>query len=346
MSPTSGGGIRAETQIGSRTTLHPQSLAPGILPAMKPAPNVAPSYRGLKSEAIKGALDQALRGRLDELQGLLARHGNMPSPSPNLELAAAFGIEVASQTRDVTRLLTTLAATNTEADTADIFVPIAAGYGWVALTRVSPDNQVAWNAVHEFLADERTPVRVGIRDALVRHCGYPYQSDRLIAQALRWMDEDGQNTQFGVAALLAEIFAKKTIITKLADPSGLREFLSRALAAVGDAPRSASRWESYRRLLAAVPPGIAAYVASAGAGSVLAQAAHDWLKNECTIAREESVRGLLSESIIQLRSPSHGQATSQVAALHAALAAGTKTTRRTLRMRPGQGRGKLSRQTR
>jgi len=312
---------------------------------MNPPPNVGPGQKGLKSEAMRVALDQALRGRLDDLQELLARHGNMPSPNPNLELAAAFGVEVAGQTRDVTALLTTLAATHSEADTADIFVPIAAAYGWVALTRSSPDSQAAWNAVHEFLADERTPVRVGIRDALVRLCGHPYQSDRLIAQALRWMDEDGEEPQFGVAAVLTEIFAKKTIITKMADPSLLREFMSRVLAAVADAPRSASRWDSYRRLLAALPPGIATCVASAGSASVLAQAAHAWLKNECTIAREASVRGILSEAIIQLRAPSHGQASGQVDALHAALAAGTKPTRRTERMRPGQGRGKLSRQT-
>jgi len=312
---------------------------------MNPPLNVGPGQKGLKSEAMRVALDQALRGRLDDLRELLARHGNMPSPNPNLELAAAFGVEVAGQTRDVTALLTTLAATRSEADTADVFVPIAAAYGWVALTRSSPDTQAAWNAVHEFLADERTPVRVGIRDALVRHCGHPYQSDRLMAQALRWMDEDGEEPQFGVAAVLTELFAKKTIITKMADPSLLREFLSRVLAAVADAPRSASRWDSYRRLLAALPPGIATCVASAGSASVLAQAAHAWLTNECTIAREASVRGILSEAIIQLRAPSHGQAAGQVDALHAALAAGTKPTRRAERMRPGQGRGKLSRQT-
>ena len=312
---------------------------------MHPHPNVGPGQKGLKSEAMKVALDQALSGRLDDLRGLLAHHGNMPSPNPNLELAAAFGVEVAAQTRDVTALLTTLAATNSEAETADVFVPIAAAYGWVALARSSPDNQGAWNAVHEFLADERTPVRMGIRDALVRHCGYPFQADRLMVQALRWMDEDGEEPQFGVAAVFTEIFAKKTIITKLADPSLLREFLSRVVAAVADAPRSASRWDSYRRLLAALPSGIAACVASAGSASVLAQAVHAWLKNECTNAREESVRGLLSEAIIQLRSPAHGLAAGQVDALHAVLAAGTKPTRRTERMRPGQGRGKLSRQT-
>jgi hypothetical protein len=221
---------------------------------------------------------------------------------------------------------------------------MAAAYGWVALTRSSPDNQVAWNGIHEFLADERAPIRMAIRDALVRHCGHPYQADRLMAQALRWMDEEGEEPQFGVAAVLTEIFAKKTILTKMGDPSLLREFLSRALAAVADAPRSASRWDSYRRLLAALPPGIAACVASAGSASVLAQAAHAWLKNESAIAREPSVRGILSEAIIQLRAPAHGQASGQVDALHAALANGTKPTRRTERSRPGQGRGKLSRQ--
>lgn len=312
---------------------------------MKPPPNASPGPKGLKSEALKLALEQALRGRLDDLQGLLARHGNMPSPTPNLELAAAFGIEIASQTRDVTALLNTLAATRADAETADVFVPIAAAYGWVALIRSSPDNQAAWNAVHDFLADERAPVLVGIRDALVRHCGYPYQADRLIAQVLRWMDDDGDDAQFGVAAVITEVFAKKTIITKMADPSLLREFLSRALVAVGDAPRSASRWDSYRRLLATLPPGIAACVAGAGSASALAQAAHAWLKNECTIAREAPVRAILSETIIRLRAPSHGQAAGQVDALHAALAAGTKPTRRAERMRPGQGRGKLSRQT-
>lgn len=317
-----------------------------ILLGVKPSPNPSPAPRGLKSEAMKVALEQALRGRPDDLRGLLARHGNMPSPTPNLELAAAFGIEIASQPRDASGLLTRLAATPADAESADIFVPVAAAYGWVALARSSSDDPAAWNAVHEFLADERAPIRVGIRDALVRHCAFPYQADRLVAQALHWMDDDGEEPQFGVAAVLTEVLTKKTIIVKMADPSLLREFLSRVLVAVGEAPRSASRWDSYRRLLAALPPGIAACVASAGSGSVLARAAHDWLKNECTIAREASVRGILSEAIIQLRAPAHGQAAGQVDAVHAALAAGTKPTRRAERMRPGHGRGKLSRQTR
>jgi hypothetical protein len=313
---------------------------------VNPTHNASPGQKGLKSEALKEALDQALRGRLDDLQRLLARHGNMPSSTPNFELGAAFGAEIASQTRDVTKLLTILANTNADAETADVFLPIAAAYGWVALVHVSTDNQVAWNALHEFLADERAPVRMGIQDAFVRFCGHPDRADRLIAQAMLWMDEDEHEPQFGVAALISEIFAKKAIIAHLADRAVLREFLSRVLAAVGDAPRSASRWDSYRRLLAALSRCIAVCVASAGSTSPLAQATQAWLKNECTIARETPVRDLLSEAIVQLRAPAHGQAAHVIDGLRAALSAGTKPPRDPTRVRPGQGRGRHSRKIR
>jgi hypothetical protein len=313
---------------------------------VKPTQNESHGQRGLRSEALKEALDQALRGRLDDLQRLLARHGNMPSSRPNLELGAAFGAEVASQTRDVTKLLTVLMNTNAEADTADVFLPIAAAYGWVALVQVSPDHQTAWNALHELLADERAPVRMGVQDAFVRMCGHPEQADRLLVQALRWMDEDEQDPQFGVSALITEIFAKKAIIARLADKSLLRGFLSRVLAAIANAPRSASRWDSYRRLEAALPHGIAACLASAGSTSPLAQATLAWLKDECSNARGEPERDLLSAAIVQLRAPSHGQTAGSIAALGAALAAGSKPPRDPTRVRQAQGRGKRSRQIR
>ncbi len=302
-------------------------------------PRVNPNHRaslgqpGLKSEALRQALAQAMRGRLDDLQRLLAFHGNMPSSRPNLELGAAFGVEVASQTRDVTRLLTVLTNTNTKADTVDVFVPIAAAYGWVALVQVSSDNQVAWNALHELLADERAPVRLGVADALVRLCAHPGKADYLLSQALRWMDEDHEDPQLGAMAIIAEIFAKKATIARLADKSVLREYLSRALATVADAPRSASRGDAYRRLLTALPRGIAACVASAGSSGPSAQASLAWLKNECTNARGEPERNLLSEAITPLRAPSHGQSAGSIDALSAALAAGAKPPRDPTRIR-------------
>jgi hypothetical protein len=97
-------------------------------------------------------------------------------------------------------------------------------------------------------------------------------------------------------------------------------------------------------LLTALPHGIAGCVASAGSTSPLAQATQAWLKNECTIARETPVRDVLSEAIIQLRA--HGQAAGLIDALRATLAAGAKPPRDPTRIRPGQGRGKRSRQIR
>jgi hypothetical protein len=304
------------------------------------------STYGLKSEGLREALDKALRGHLDDLRRLLARHGNLPSSCPNLELGAAFGVEIASQRRDVTALLTALAATPADGETADVFVPIAAAYGWVALLRASGDNQAAWNALHEFLADERAPVCMGVQDACVRLCGHPGQSDRLLTQALHWMDSDARGFQFGVLARIAEIFGKKTVLANLADKSGLREFLSGVLAAVSDAPRSASRLDSYRQLLTALPGCLAACVASAGSTSPLAHTTHTWLKNECTIAHHAPVRDVLSEAIMQLRASARGQATGALDGFRAALAGSAKPPRDPTRIRPGQGRGRRSRQIR
>jgi len=310
---------------------------------VKPTHHASPGQSGFKSEALREALEHALRGRLDDLQRLLARHGKMPSSRPNLELGAAFGAEIASQTRDVTKLLTILTNTNAEADTADVFVPMAATYGWAALVQVSSDNQGAWSALRELLADERDPVRLAVQDACVRLCGHPGQVDRLLVQALRWMDDDDQDPPFGLAALITEVFAKKTIIARLADKAVLREFLSRALAAVANAPRSASRWDSYRRLLTALPHGIAACVTSAGSTSELAQDTLAWLKNECSNAQGDPERKLLSEAILQLRAPSNGLAAGAIDSLSAALSSTSKPPRDPTRMRVGQGRGKHSR---
>lgn len=317
-----------------------------IFPAVNPTHTASAGPKGLISEALKGALDKALRGRLDDLQRLLARHGNMPSSTPNFELGAAFGAEIASQKCEVTALLTVLADTPADAETADVFLPIAAAYGWVGLIRVAPDNEAAWDAVHELLADERAPVRMGIQDAFIRLCGQPEQSDRLMTQALQWMDRDGSETQFGVVALITEIFSRKAIIANLANKSVLREFLSRALATIADAPRSASRLDSYRRLLDALPRSLDACVANAGSTSPLAHTTQDWLKNECTIADQAPVRDVLSVAIVKLRDSAHGQATGVIDAFRAVLAASAKPLRDPTRLRKGAGRGRRSRQIR
>jgi len=311
---------------------------------VKPPNNSKAAQRGLKSEALKLALDKARRGNVDDLEALLARHGNMPAPRPNLELAAAFGVEIASQTGDVTALLAGLAANDADPETAFVFLPIAASYGWVALIRAKRDVEAAWDAMPELLSDERGPVRLGVREALSQLCTQPGQSDRLVTRGLGWLEDiDDRDRRFGVAAVVLEVLAEKTVLANLVDDAALRDYLSRVLADASDAPRTASRMDSYRRVLLSLPRCLAATLASSGASGQQAEAAQEWLRNECVIAEHPPVRDALSAAIAQLRISAHGQSAGVVSALRSSLEGSAKPPRDPSRIRQGLGRGKRSR---
>jgi hypothetical protein len=298
----------------------------------------------LKSEALKQALAAALQGRRANLEVLLARHGGMPAPRPNLELAAAFGTELASVPGDVLPLLLHLTRSDAAPDTAEIFLPIAAAYGWSALIRTRRDTAAAWEALPELLADERAPVRLGVRDALVQLAGQPGQADRLVARGLAWLtDIEDREPRFGVAALLVDVLADRTVLANLSDAPALRAYLSGVLADAALAPRTASRMESYRRVLAALPRALAAAVSHGSAATGGASAAEAWLVEECGRATHPPVRDALSSAIAQLRLPAHGQGAGVVAGLRKALQQSAKPPRDPTLIRPGLGRGKRSR---
>jgi hypothetical protein len=299
--------------------------------------------RGFKSDALKHALDAALLGRFEALETLLSRHGNLPAPRPNLELAAAFGVELASQPGDVTPLLERLAHHDAAPDTAEVFLPIAAAHGWVALIHARRDVEVAWAALPDLLADEREPVRLGMHDALVQLCAQPGHSDRFVARGLHWLAMESPEARFGVAASVCEILTEKTVSSRLLDGAALREYLSAVLADASDAPRTASRMDTYRRVLAALPRALAAAVALAGSGGREAEETRAWLAEECSRAHHPPVRDALAAAISELRIPGYGQGAGIVTVLRAALKASAKPPRDPTRIRPGLGRGKRSR---
>jgi hypothetical protein len=302
--------------------------------------------RGLRSEALKDALTAAIAGRPDDLETLLARHGGMPAPRPNLELAAAFGSELASVRGEILPLLERLSRVDAAPDTAEIFLPIAAAHAWVALIRTRREVEAAWAALPPVLADERAPVRLGIRDALVQLLGQPGQSDRLVERAQGWLaDIADRDERFGVAALVAEVLADKTVLANLVDDAALRAYLSGVLEDASAAPRTASRMDSYRRVLAALPRALAAAVArgSSLTGGRVGDTAEAWLAGACAVATHPPVRDALSEAIAQLRLPTHGQSAGVVTALRLALEKSAKPPRDPTLIRPGLGRGKRSR---
>jgi hypothetical protein len=93
---------------------------------------------GLESKAMRAALEEALSGRPSgaaRLETLLARHGGLPSPRPNLKLAAAFGEEAASHGLAAIPLLLRMAGhVSKESDPRD-FLPVAAAFAIVSLLR-------------------------------------------------------------------------------------------------------------------------------------------------------------------------------------------------------------------
>src|SRR5262245_51866349 len=104
---------------------------------------MARELEGLKSEALRAALEQALAGDCARLAELLARHGALPSPRPNVKLAQAFGAELASVPGAVAPLLEQLAALGEDDVGARVFLPIAAAHGWAGRIRTGRELEPA-----------------------------------------------------------------------------------------------------------------------------------------------------------------------------------------------------------
>jgi hypothetical protein len=301
------------------------------------------SAEGLRSEALRAALASALAGNPAPLEDLLCRLGDGHAPRPNLRLAAAFGAEMTALSGGKpSRLLDRLGANDGAPDTPDVFLPIAAAHGWVGRLRADRDVESAWAALATLAGDERTPVRLGTLDALASFAARPGGGRTLLARAADWLELDDREVRFGAAGVVVEVFADRQKLAALADPGLLLDYLSRAIAAVAAAPRSAERSDARRRLLLALPRTLAAVAAGMRAGDRGAA----WLEEECRSAHHPDVREALSKTIVLLADKSSGQSAALAQGLRAALEGSAKPARDPTRIRPGAARGKSSRPVR
>jgi hypothetical protein len=289
------------------------------------------SREGFRNEALRAALASALAGSPAALEDLLTRHGDGHGARPNLRLAAAFGAEIATLPGTATRLLDRLGANDAAPDTADVFLPIAAAHGWVARLQADRDVRRAWAALPMLAGDERTPVRMGTLDALSSFAGRPGGAAALLEQAIEWLELDDREVRFGAAGVVVEVFANRQTLAAIAHPETLLDYLSRAIAAVADAPRAAERSDARRRLLLALPrtlAGVAAGVRTADRGA-------DWLEAECRNARQPDVRAALSKTVLALADKASGQGAALAQRLRAALEGSAKPLRDPTRVRRG-----------
>ncbi|MDB4989224.1 MAG: hypothetical protein JWN04_4402 [Myxococcaceae bacterium] len=297
---------------------------------------------GLKSEALLVALKDALSGTPLRLEELLARHGGLPGPKPNLKLAAAFGIELGGMTGKVAQLLTRLGANDAAPDTAQAFLPVAAAHGWAQRIRENQDIEAGWRALMELAADERGPVRVGTIDALITLSLREGGVDILITRAQEWLDEEDRELRFGAAALVIEALGDPRMLGSVRDHDALLTYLSSAIDRVADAPRSAERSEGRRRVLTSLALALASVVALVRAGDRGMQ----WFEAECTRAKHPDVRFALSQALLRLAKIPQAPSATLVDELRKNLADSAKPLRDPTLVRPGTGRGRRSRNTR
>jgi hypothetical protein len=286
----------------------------------------------------------ALAGRPAELERLLARMGAVVTTRPNLRLCAAFGTEAAMASPAVLPLLRRLSADDAAPDTDRAFLPMAAAHGWAARLRDGRDVEEAWSALCELGADERTPVRLGARDALMTVALLEGGGDRLVERAVDWLETQSENQElcFGTASLVLELLGERKVHAGLRNHAALLDYMSRVIDAVAEARRSSERSEARRRLLAALPRTMAVTIA----GSTHGQEAHAWFQGESARAQQPVVRAALSDALIMVRSPTFGQSDAKVHELRKALADSAKPLRDPSRLRPGTGRGKATRRLR
>lgn len=300
---------------------------------------MARSDEGLKSEALRTALTEALSGRTTRLEELLARHGAMPSPKPNLKLAQAFGAELATVEGDVKRLLRKLGADDAAPDTAQVFLPIAAAHGWAGRIREQRDEQAAWSALEELCADERSPVRIGALDALIGLAVREGGADVLVSRATEWLENEDREICFGAAGLVVEVLGNGRVLAVVRDGEALLAYLAAVIDKISDAPRSAERSDGRRRALTSLAQALPAVVNTQRSG----ERGTEWLQTECERASHPDIRKVLSDCIVKLTAQTGSAGTAQ---LRAALEASAKPLRDPTLVRPGTGRGKQTRRTR
>jgi len=288
---------------------------------------------------MRAALAAALAGKPGPLEDLLSRHGDGHGARPNLRLAAAFGAEMTALAGNPSRLLERLGANDGAPDTPEVFLPIAAAHGWVGRLRADRDVDSAWAALAVLAGDERTPVRLGTLDALTSFARRARGGDVLLARAADWLELDDREIRFGAAAVAVEVFADRQTLAAIARPEALLDYLSRAIAAVAGAARSAERSDARRRLLLALPRTLGAVAAGLRGGDRGAA----WLEEECRSARHPDVREALSKTILLLADKASGQSASLAEGLRAALEGSAKPARDPTRKRPGAARGRTSR---
>ncbi len=230
-----------------------------------PTSPTLPPADGLKSEPLRRALAAALAGKPNDLETWLCRYGLGAEPRPNLKLATALAAELCAAP-GAPRLLARFAANDAAPDTPEVFLPIAAACGWAARIAAGRDQRDGWYALSELAGDERPPVRVGTREALLAHALRPGGGGEMLAAALDWLQLDDRELRYGATAVALEVLSDRRVVAAIGSPQPFLDYLTSVIDEAAAAPRSAERSDARRRLLLALPAACGAAVVAVRGG--------------------------------------------------------------------------------
>lgn len=294
---------------------------------------------GLGSTELKRMLALALGGNTRELVFWMSRWGGQPGPRPNVALASGFGAEAASHGDRALGVLALFARNDAAPDTAEVFLPIAAAYGYTQLIVRERAVRPAWVALFDLAADERAPVRMATGIALIE-LATKKGADALVREAEGWLLHDDRELRWGALATLCDVMAERRALDATVERERWLMLLGALLDDLADAPRASERSDARRRLNASLPAPIALAAQSFRA----APSGIDWLEQQCVRAKAVDVRTVLGIALEKLRKRGASEKAETLQALQQALASSAKPPRDPARIREGlTGRGKKHR---
>ena len=205
----------------------------------------------LRNDALRVALESAVRGAPAKFFGELTRHGRMPGPRPNLDLAIAVGANLATRDEPVIPLALQMADIDVDVDAPELFLSMVAAYVIVARIRAGKEAKSGWQLLFEMTDDERGQVRLAIIDALSRDARQG-NADALLVSLEPWMNK------FSSTAIVLDVFSEHHVVTQIHNAEAFIARLDDAVRVIEDAPRAAERQLPYRRMIDAFPRVISA----------------------------------------------------------------------------------------
>jgi hypothetical protein len=258
----------------------------------------------LKSARIEAAIDKAASGGgMADLLDALDRGSNLPGTRPNLELARAVGVALASRRGKADPIVRTLLSQQKE------YPVIVASHALAQRAVAGVAAREAMADLHELAGDARHLVRLGVTSALRAYIAA--LGDVALRELASWTDGYLQ------AHVVLEALADRELLARLSSGDEVLARLEEAFRLADDSPRAAERTQGLRSLRGGLPAQIALIAARF-------PEAVAWVEARTASKRPET-REVVDQVIIALRKS--GLRNAEAARLHQALDASAKPPR-------------------